>query len=228
MKKMHQVAHIKEGNKRIGYILKEGDPRNYSPWYLCDEETFIRAVSNNQIQYFVADAQGNPTVSYTQEEMLLVNQLGSLPYTGKEYWSRDISFKKSSIDFMTNNKAVIINPTSAMQMMWIKVITIVAFCPTSIAPLFEQFIRGYLGNSMYANTLRCGGNNFVFSITSNNIKGKNNIFDRAKQAGLNLITDCNTLQRVSSIPSQSVISKVTLPSDKIQDIISTLKAYELS
>lgn len=228
MKKMHQVAHIKEGNKRIGYILKEGDPRNYSPWYLCDEETFIRAVSSNQIQYFVADAQGNPIVSYTQEEMVLINQLKSVPYTGKEYWSRDVSFKKSSIDFMTNTKAVIINPTSVMQMMWVKVITIVAFCPTSIAPLFEQFIRGYLGNSMYANTLRCGGNNFVFSITSNNIKGKNNIFDRAKQAGLNLITDCNTLQRVSSIPSQSVISKVTLPSDKIQDIISTLKAYELS
>lgn len=228
MKKMHQVAHIKEGNKRVGYVLKVGDPRNYSPWYLCDEETFVKAVRNNQIQYFMADPQGNPIVSYTQEEMILINQLKSVPYTGKEYWSRDVSFKKSSIDFMTNTKAIIINPTSVMQMMWMKVITIVAFCPTSIAPSFEQFIRGYLGNSMYANTLRCGGNNFVFSITSNDIKGQNNIFDRAKQAGLNLITDCNTLQRVSSIPSQSVISKVTLPSDKIQDIISALKAYELS
>lgn len=52
MKKFHQVAHIKVGNKRVGYVMKPGAITSLDRWYLADEEQFAKTVREGKVQFF--------------------------------------------------------------------------------------------------------------------------------------------------------------------------------
>ena len=232
MKKFHQVAHIKVGNKRVGYVMKPGAITSLDRWYLADEEQFAKTVREGKVQFFEADNNGNPIIKYTDEELALLNSIGSNPKYGKDYWNEDISFRKSSIDFMLNSDAVVVVPLTVVSMIGIKVVSMTSFMKTPNARNFYDFLRSYLNNSMYFKTIKSGGNNIQFSLSSHDITSEK-FFLEAKNRSLNIITDINTILRMSSRVNElgSIANKIgynILPLYKIEDIISKLRKYELS
>lgn len=234
MKQLHELASIKDGNKRVGYVMKVGGPEFYSKWYLADEAAFAKTVREGKVQYFESDEKGNPIIKYTNEELNFFAKLGTRPLYGTQYWSQDMSYKKQSIDYMMSRNAVILNPLRVMNLGIVKQITFTAFMKSSVAENFYNFITRYLGNSMYISTLRNGGNNFSFATSMYDIDGSNSIFIKAKESGLELITDVNTLCRLSdnsdstSVGISGLLDKVALNKNQISTVISKLRKYEIS
>lgn len=220
MKLYHEVAHIKDGNSRVGYIMKPGLPGTMGKWYIADLNQFAKTVGDNKVQYFQLDKSGKPIVSYTQEELFWLQQRGLPAITGNTYWSKDISFKKSNIDLMINEGYVILNPVNCVYMMGLRVLTLYAFCSTPVAPLFNQFLIKYLSNSLYSN-IKCGGNNFQFSIPEYDVLSKTGLIYHANLVGLKVCTDCNTLSRVEGLKGISV------KLEDLKDILSALRQYEM-
>lgn len=232
MKRFHQVAHIKVGNKRVGYVMKPGPVTSLGKWYLADEEQFAKTVREGKVQYFQADNNGNPIIKYTDEEIAFHNSIGVTPKYGKDYWNEDISFRKSSIDFMLNFDAIVVVPLCVFSTMGIKAVFMTSFMKSTNARNFYDFLRGYLNNSMYFETIKSGGNNIRFLLSAYDIISEE-FFLEAKNKGLNIITDINTILRMSSRVNElgSVVNKIgynILPLYKIEDIISKLRKYELS
>lgn len=98
--------------------------------------------------------------------------------------------------------------------------------------IFYDFLRGYLNNSMYFETIKSGGNNIRFLLSAYDVTNEK-FFLEAKNRGLNIITDINTILRMSSRVNElgSTANKIgynILPLYKIEDIISKLRKYELS
>lgn len=229
MKRFHEVAHIKEGNRRVGYIMKPGDLTTLGKWYLADEAAFTKTVREGKVQYFEPDKDGNPTIKYSQEELNVLSRLGSQPLYGKDYWSEDLSFRKSSIDDMLNRGSVILLPLSVANMGGFRIVVFTSFMRSSNSPVFQEFICQFLANSAFAGTIKNGGNNFQFSLSEYDFSGSNCIFGRAKSHGIQLITDVNNLERKAKKGfNNPLYQQLFLTYDKVKDIISILKKYEVS
>ena len=68
MKQIHEVAVVKDGNKRVGWLVKTGLANTLSGLCYVTEESFKGMVKENVVQYFVMEG-GNLTIKYTEEEI---------------------------------------------------------------------------------------------------------------------------------------------------------------
>lgn len=98
MKMYHELAQVKEGNKRVGWLVSSySDLKNamFYPLEYLPEETFISCVDRGLVQYFTIK-NGNLAIEYTDEELLEFKKVGikKVPTTDlREYLSMDVSLQ---------------------------------------------------------------------------------------------------------------------------------------
>ena len=76
MKPIHECAVIKDGNKRVAYMISEADSHvniTSKPWKIVDASTFENMVANNKVQYLVWE---NNTIKcrYDLDELKLLKK----------------------------------------------------------------------------------------------------------------------------------------------------------
>lgn len=91
MKKYHELAVVKDGNKRVGFLLKEGGASIVTPVQYVSEDKFKKLVSDNLVQYFVSSTcDRGYDLGYTDEEMAnlppIYNKINSI----KDYFKYDM------------------------------------------------------------------------------------------------------------------------------------------
>ena len=79
MKPIHECAVIKDGNKRVAYMISEADSHvniTSKPWKIVDASTFENMVANNKVQYLVWE---NNTIKcrYDLDELKLLKKIST-------------------------------------------------------------------------------------------------------------------------------------------------------
>lgn len=106
MKTFHEVAYVKEGNKTVGYPLREGRVvDSMAPIVYYDMSQFDEAVKRNEVQYFQWDGSKS-VVKYTDEELKILKKAKFKPYVGKEYKDNDMHFRIKDVRFFLNGGVV--------------------------------------------------------------------------------------------------------------------------
>lgn len=232
MKRFHEVAHVKEGNKRVGYFLKQGDVTQVGAWYYCSQEDFCKLVRQHQVQYFEPDSSGMPYIVYSDEELAVLRTFNAdnAAYTGKDYWKYDMSFTKAHIDTLNSDAStVIICPLNISKVMFQKVVVCTFLFNNSIGIPLTQSLSRLLP---LIKTTQVASNNFAVPIPEVYLKSNNNIIERLRVLGFNVVTDCNTLLRTLDNTSEVVNKNVGKPFIKPstlrenKDILSILQRYE--
>lgn len=101
MKPLHECAIIKDGNKRVGYLIAQtnncADKEIFKKqWGLVEATKFEDLVRNNQVQFLIME---NNTIKckYTLEEINIMKKsmksFELLQQMQDNYWSMDIAFK---------------------------------------------------------------------------------------------------------------------------------------
>lgn len=95
MKRYHEFAVVKDGNKRVGFLLMDAPLGSFSDVIYVTEAEFAELVRQGQVQYFKPDSDGMYHVAYNIEERAYLegNKLGDQMYTGKEYYRRDLNMQ---------------------------------------------------------------------------------------------------------------------------------------
>lgn len=96
MKLYHEVAVVKDGNKRVGWLLKEG-PVQAQPADLVfvTEEEFKSLVKNDKVQCFVVE-NNQLKIKYSDEELAMFKKLkikDSCYSNLKDYLSHDMTLQ---------------------------------------------------------------------------------------------------------------------------------------
>lgn len=96
MKPYHEVAVVKDGNKRVGWLLKEG-PVQAQPADLifATEEEFKSLVKNDKVQCFVME-NNQLKIKYSDEELAMFKKLkinDSCYSNLKDYLSHDMTLQ---------------------------------------------------------------------------------------------------------------------------------------
>lgn len=159
MKMYHEVAYIKDGNKTVGYIVKEGDVRSINPYRIMNKEQFTRAVSQNLVQYFQIE-NGSAVVKYTDEELSVLNKYKFPALMGNEYRQNDIHFRADDINELINNGRGILNMLGVMSVPLIKVPVVsgLLFAPKNVIERFIQVFSNDPQCKLFLMTLQNGGN----------------------------------------------------------------------
>lgn len=95
MKPYHEVAVVKDGNKRVGWLLKEGPVQVQSAYLVfVTEEEFKSLVKNDKVQCFVIE-NGQLKIKYSDEEIAMFRKLKiSDSYSNlKDYLSHDMTLQ---------------------------------------------------------------------------------------------------------------------------------------
>lgn len=91
MKKFHEVAVVKDGNKRVGFLLKEGGASTVTPVQYVSEDKFKKLVSANLVQYFVpSTCDRGYDLGYTNEEMANLPPIYNKISNIKDYFKYDM------------------------------------------------------------------------------------------------------------------------------------------
>lgn len=159
MKMYHEVAYIKDGNKTVGYIVKEGDVRSINPYRIMNKEQFTRAVSQNLVQYFQIE-NGSAVVKYTDEELSVLRKYNFPVYTGNKYRQNDIHFRVDDINELVNNGVGILNMLGIMQVPMLKMplVSGLLFAPKNMVERFIQVFSNDPQCKLFLMTLQNGGN----------------------------------------------------------------------
>lgn len=102
MKRLHECAVAKEGNKRVGYFLCEGLPGvQTNDWKYVTIEKFNQLVKNKEVQYFVWN-NGRAEVKYDAEEIAYMRNMPMgdelIKETEMYYHDLDVNFRQSDIN----------------------------------------------------------------------------------------------------------------------------------
>lgn len=163
MKPYHEVAIVKDGNKRVGWLLKEGLSNSPNPVFFVTEDYFNTLVKNNMVQHFVWKNSGL-AISYDVDEINYFKRKGISPKynTLSEYLKYNLALQYkylySALDGNTPYVHVI-NYSSHKN-----VILITAFLFSSDLNSALSVIRNILNSNYYrfysflANTLEPKGN----------------------------------------------------------------------
>lgn len=113
MKRFHECAIVKDGNKRVGYYITEcayaSDSMN-TRWYLINSNSFEDLVKSNQVQYLVYE-NGTIKCRYTDEEKnYLLRSLNVkndfIVNTESNYFSMDVQFNAKHVNLSENYSIV--------------------------------------------------------------------------------------------------------------------------
>ncbi|MBO5387278.1 MAG: hypothetical protein J6A59_03960 [Lachnospiraceae bacterium] len=114
MKRYHECAIVKDGNKRVGYfytdmngasVLKDKDLK---PWIYADANKFTQLVAANQVQYLTLGPNNSIICKYTEEEVQSLSRhpsisKGFIEETQSNYFDMDASFKYQHVNIAMNN-----------------------------------------------------------------------------------------------------------------------------
>ena len=93
MKPFHEVAVVRDGKTRVGWLIKKGVLQSLSMVEYVDEAKFVDLVKQGKIQYFEYE-NGRLKIAYTDEELFEVRGLNTEPITNlKEYLSLDMALQ---------------------------------------------------------------------------------------------------------------------------------------
>lgn len=95
MKMYHEVAVVKDGNKRVGWLLKKGIVSSNPPFLeYVDEAKFTQMVSQGLVQFFITESN-QLKIEYTDEELKLLKKYKmTTTYSNlKDYLSHDINLQ---------------------------------------------------------------------------------------------------------------------------------------
>lgn len=114
MKPLHECGVIKDGNKRVAYLVTEtnkwadGNVTD-KQWNIVLAKEFEDLVKNNKIQFLV---WSNNTIKckYTEEELKILRGKGwkdnLIKHTQDNYWTMDLSFKYRHINYVLRDNAI--------------------------------------------------------------------------------------------------------------------------
>ena len=165
MKLLHEVGIIKDGNRKVGVILKKGGISNNSPWLMGSMEQFYKSVKDGKVQYFDWDASKNkPIVSYTDEEIGELRRLGVEPLYGEDYFRRDLVFKKKYIDLIDKDiiyaKIISINEVPIMG----DIVNVVFFGKKELIIKQYERLRTLFDRTIMKECIKFSGNNITFAM----------------------------------------------------------------
>lgn len=185
MKMYHEVAVVKDGNKRVGWLLKKGIVGSNPPFMeYVDEAKFTEMVSQGMVQFFVTE--GNQLkIEYTDEELKLLKKYKmTTTYSNlKDFLSHDINLQLRYLQTaMTSGTPYVYvlnsNCTGG-------VIALQAYIFTSdtqnTARLLQQMLMSVpslnpLLRKMYLACIKCYGNYLVIGLPLSIFEGLANIY----------------------------------------------------
>lgn len=212
MKKYHEVGVIMDGNKRVGFVMKDATAGKSSPYMLASLEQFCSTVKRGLVQYFVwDDSKDTYKIEYSQEEMRDYTRVGMQPITDmKQYFMYDVHFKKSYVDEVVSGKGILVMPIMCFKAPLVgNVATVVIFASRKNG-VFQDFclqlVKG-LKNTWIGMTMQYAKNNFMLNADLKFISKYFHILKvEAERNGYNAIIDCSNLERAKNRKS---ISRVT-------------------
>ena len=90
MKRFHEVALVKDGNKHVGFLLKDGRTYEVVPYFYVTKEEFEKLVKENQVQYLVWDNGLKIKYSDFENEELRNLQMFRYPVSLKDYYKSEV------------------------------------------------------------------------------------------------------------------------------------------
>lgn len=102
MKMYHELAQVKDGNKRVGWLVTAHSDLKGAMFYHLEylsEEDFISCVSRGLVQYFTIK-NGRLAIEYTSEELTAMRKAGvkKVPTSDlREYLSLDVSLQRKPL-----------------------------------------------------------------------------------------------------------------------------------
>lgn len=116
MKRYHECALVKDGNKRVGYFIIDTNCTYLKdamsvPWRYVDSFQFEELVKSDQVQYLVYD-NGSIKCKYTDEERaILTKLLGSrsnfIQESETNYFSMDCTFTAKHVELASKGYPVV-------------------------------------------------------------------------------------------------------------------------
>ena len=103
MRQWHECAVVKEGNRRVGFFVKDNLVANkdeVGDWVLWDAEYFHKAVKDGNVDYLGVNENGSIITDYTEEDlkMLRGSSMASrsiIEMSKTNYFDMDVQFKYS-------------------------------------------------------------------------------------------------------------------------------------
>ena len=159
MKRYHEVAHIKDGNKIVGYIVKEGLAEHNTPYRIMNLEQFTKAVQADIVQYFVYK-NGRLMIQYTDEEKVYMSQRNFPLYTGKEYYAEDISYTQQDINGLLQNGKGILKLYALMDTPYVgRCVSFTLFAPKDSVRSFNNLLTEQnVYRSVFGASVKSDGN----------------------------------------------------------------------
>ena len=228
MKLYHEVATIKDGNARVGYIMKPGSISAPGKYYIASSQQFNKTVREGKVQYFEWNSETNaPYVSYTAEELEEQRAMGVLaPLKGKAYWENDVVIRKRYIDALEQG-AILVIPLEMLSMPLVGgTVACVIFGKGS---LIEQFYKGffyqYMSNSIFKSSVKFAGNNITASIPIYDLSSDTFII-KARSFYKNVLIEPYNLEKVKDI-QQTVLKGITASKTEKDNLVFHLRKYSL-
>lgn len=153
MKPIHECAVIKDGNKRVAYMISEADSHvniTSKPWKIVDASTFENMVANNKVQYLVWE---NNTIKcrYDLDELKLLKKISTpdmIKRTQEDYWSMDAQFKYRHIQAANNGQGFAVCLAQIQKMFGMYMIPIIIYGNTYLMSTMIQEFELSLGKPL--------------------------------------------------------------------------------
>lgn len=214
MKRFRVCAYVKDGNKRVGYLVC--DTRTWGDWVLIDDNKFKELVKRNKVQFLTME---NNTVKckYTFGELRELKRYSKyiLDEQQSDFWGVTACFKASHIDEILNNTKVTCSVGEIYNLFGKQICDLTLYGNTNtlrqkvqlilnIFPEFNDTIRYKGGNNAYIYLPVSLINTFVNTVdgilyNTSTIRHYTNIDNNTSNESLKERADKNIMQRAINI-----------------------------
>lgn len=191
MKPYHEIGHIKDGNKRVGFVIKQGGIADESDWIVLQENQFCEYVRRGLVQYFEWDStKNNYMVKYSDGEIALIRKMGSEPKDKGEYFKSDVCMQIRYLQKASTGEKILFLPMAIHRIVG-KTLLVSGYM-VGMGNSINSFIS-YVRNSGLKSSLivpSVGGNNAVVKVAIN--KHTKDVWDKVFETN-GVIVDTSSL-----------------------------------
>lgn len=201
-RKWHEVAHVKDGNTRVGWLLKNGGVQDLTPVKYVTDEQFNKMVHMNQVQYFVPKGD-RYDIGYTKEELVTLRKLGASGVdTLSGYLKNDICLQKRYLDAIgVRPYAHLMSTTVSNNMVMVTAMVFtndVGKCIKVIEGVNSEMPGWHMIFWMLSRVMRVASNYFVCSLPADIWKSLGdigwNVSAKGLKTAVDVLADVNTLK----------------------------------